>query len=562
MNMHLSNEYKPHDSEVMYNRGSSQNTANTQGLHNITPANMSYAGSNHLGQVLTGEIIQVTPNTVQLLLQDQSVISARIEGNVNLSLHSTMSFEVSNTQGHNLLLRPLYLNTANNQTLLKALDAAGIPKNEKTIELVSKQMESNQPIDKNTLQRIYHDISEYPQAKVSDIVALRELGLPVNENNLTQFNACMNLKETFSNSLAQLEQQIMAVVNELSASGQPERVTSFLQELAKAFEGLTAQSGQQGQQTNNVFIHNGAPDSVVMPEGQPSQSVVIAKGQPPHNVVIVEGQPSQSIDTLQGQPSQSIVSSEGQPSQSIDTPQGQLSQSSVVPQDQGLESVGTVKEQEEIERRVKQLFEKNLVWDTGEMADESKDVLKSYVKQLYNKVMSTTEKLAQIDVSKFPEAEQLQKSASQTHNQVRFLNDLNQSIMYLQIPLKASETLKDGHLHVYARNKKLSSSQDEVTALIHLDMEHLGPVSVYVSLRDNHIGTKFYLQDEETIDLIGQHIDMLSKRIKDRGYDFHAEMTQVKNDYDPKKVLKNEMGFTDEGMKDSCIGQYSFDVRA
>ena len=51
---------------------------------------------------------------------------------------------------------------------------------------------------------------------MSDIVALRELGLPVNENNLTQFNACMNLKETFSNSLAQLEQQIMSVVNELS----------------------------------------------------------------------------------------------------------------------------------------------------------------------------------------------------------------------------------------------------------------------------------------------------------------------------------------------------------
>lgn len=562
MNMHLSNEYKPHDSEVTYNRGSSQNAVNTQGLHNVASVNMSYTGSNHLGQVLTGEIIQVTPNTVQLLLQDQSVISARIEGNVNLSLHSTMSFEVSNTQGHNLLLRPLYLNTANNQTLLKALDAAGIPKNEKTIELVSKQMESNQPIDKNTLQRIYHDILEYPQAKVSDIVALRELGLPVNENNLTQFNTCMNLKETFSNSLAQLEQQIMSVVNELSASGQPERVTSFLQEIAKAFEGLTAQSGQQGQQTNNVLLHNGTPNSVVIAEGQPSHSSVTPEGQPSHSVVIAEGRSLGSVVITEGQSSHSSVTPEGQPSHSSVTPEGQPSHSGVTPEGQALDIVGTVKEPEEIEKRIKQLFEKNLVWDTGEMADESKDVLKSYVKQLYNKVMSTAEKLAQIDVSKFPEAEQLQKSATQTHNQVQFLNDLNQSIMYLQIPLKASETLKDGHLHVYARNKKLSASKDEITALIHLDMEHLGPVSVHVSLRDNHIGTKFYLKDEETIDLIEQHIDMLSKRIKDRGYDFHAEMTQVKNDYDPKKVLKNEMGLTDESIKDSCIGQYSFDVRA
>ena len=50
-------------------------------------------------------------------------------------------------------------------------------------------------------------------------------------------------------------------------------------------------------------------------------------------------------------------------------------------------------------------------------------------------------------------------------------------------------------------------------------MEYLGPLDVYVAMQYEKVSTQFYLQDEEMLDFINEHMDLLTKRLADRGYD-------------------------------------------
>ena len=36
-----------------------------------------------------------------------------------------------------------------------------------------------------------------------------------------------------------------------------------------------------------------------------------------------------------------------------------------------------------------------------------------------------------------------------------------------------------------------------VSALLHLDMENLGPMDVYVAMQNNRVNTHFYMQDDD-----------------------------------------------------------------
>ena len=101
---------------------------------------------------------------------------------------------------------------------------------------------------------------------------------------------------------------------------------------------------------------------------------------------------------------------------------------------------------------------------------------------------------------------------------ISFLNQLNDLYTYVQLPLKMMDQDAHGELYVYTNKRKLAAREGEVSALLHLDMAHLGPVDVYVQLKENQVSTRFYLPDEEMLDFIAAHMDMLNARLEKRGY--------------------------------------------
>ena len=62
-----------------------------------------------------------------------------------------------------------------------------------------------------------------------------------------------------------------------------------------------------------------------------------------------------------------------------------------------------------------------------------------------------------------------------------FLQQINQTYVYIQLPLHLRQgEHKTGELFVYTNKKNLARKDGQVSALLHLDMEHLGPLDVWL----------------------------------------------------------------------------------
>lgn len=142
---------------------------------------------------------------------------------------------------------------------------------------------------------------------------------------------------------------------------------------------------------------------------------------------------------------------------------------------------------------------------------------------------------------------------------IDFMNQLNQMYAYVQLPLHLSQGDAHGELYVYANKRSLADNGGKISALLHLDMEHLGPVDVYVMLEHSKVNTRFYVQDEEMLDFLAAHMHILTERLAERGYDCSFSMTARGEEQDPaansgiRPILDQEKGV--------LVTQYAFDVR-
>jgi hypothetical protein len=116
-----------------------------------------------------------------------------------------------------------------------------------------------------------------------------------------------------------------------------------------------------------------------------------------------------------------------------------------------------------------------------------------------------------------------------------------------------------GDLYVYSNKKHMASDDGSVSALLHLDMNNLGPLDVYVRMTDMKVSTNFYMADESCIDLIMEHIDELTARLNKRGYQMSYQVL-------PSEDLKSENRAVDALLqaddKMTTISSTSFDARA
>jgi len=86
-------------------------------------------------------------------------------------------------------------------------------------------------------------------------------------------------------------------------------------------------------------------------------------------------------------------------------------------------------------------------------------------------------------------------------------------------------------------------------------------VDVYVQMKDANVSTRFYLQDDEMLDFINDHIHILTERLEKRGYHMTCQMTvREGTDTEDKNVVLQEL--LNENSNRPALVSYSFDVRA
>lgn len=130
---------------------------------------------------------------------------------------------------------------------------------------------------------------------------------------------------------------------------------------------------------------------------------------------------------------------------------------------------------------------------------------------------------------------------------------------YVQLPLRLQQGNAHGDLYVYTNRKNLAGKDGAVSALLHLDMEYLGPVDVYVAMQKNKVNTKFYVADDGMLDFLEAHMDLLTDRLQKRGYDCSMSM-EIRGEKD-SDASKEGLGPILGQEKGVALAQYAFDVR-
>ncbi|MBQ7678943.1 MAG: flagellar hook-length control protein FliK [Butyrivibrio sp.] len=185
---------------------------------------------------------------------------------------------------------------------------------------------------------------------------------------------------------------------------------------------------------------------------------------------------------------------------------------------------------------------------------------KQNVESFYSRLNDQASRLTQTLTAALGADAKVTQSASNLQNNIDFMNQLNQMFNYVQLPLRTADGTAHGDLYVYANKKRKFQPGESISAVLHLDMEQLGPLDVFVQMTDTKVRTSFYVADDETIDLISAHIGELDKRLAERGYNcetrlmLHDEMAEDSRDLPVDEML---------AVRDRPVISFtSFDARA
>jgi len=533
------------------------------------------------GDTVSGKIVSITNSedgsrTALIDLGNNSSISAKLNDGMALSNGQSVAFLVRSTASNTLTLSPLFENTAIDPNTLKALTAAGVEINDKSIYMVSKMMENGMSIDKESITNMMNTVNSYPTSDAGTLVEMRSLGIEINDNNIQSYEAYKNYEHQVLGEMTSIMEELPGAFDGLSASGNIQSANQLYGEILQVITG-----SDTNPQTSQTITEQAQP----MAGDSTSQEAVISQNNPKE--VITEGN-NAAANVANGESQAAVLNEEhltfGQdfvsrlndltPKQALELQNmlengnNKLSDKQVADilkaisdeyansanDPSKLEAFNKLFSTDDFKKMVKNQMSSQWLIKPEEVDD------KENIEKLYNRLNEQTRQMAHVLEKTLGQDNPLTKSAQIMQKNIDFMNELNQMFSYVQLPLKMANQNAHGDLYVYSNKKHQRAEDGSVSAILHLDMEHLGPIDVYVKLSGNNVKTKFYVADDSVLDLIGANIDKLDERLTKRGYTMEAKMMlHTDMDTDSKDAAVDEML---DIKKLPLISYTSFDARA
>lgn len=182
---------------------------------------------------------------------------------------------------------------------------------------------------------------------------------------------------------------------------------------------------------------------------------------------------------------------------------------------------------------------------------------KEGVREFYEKLSEQTQAFQRMISQHVKEDAPLARSASQLQDNLNFMNEVNQTYAYVQLPVKLSQQNVNGELYVYSNRKQEKNSEDGLSAFLHFDMDHIGSMDISVMLQGKNVDAKWYLESPETLELLSNNIHLLEQRLAAKGYQCNVNFeSQERTVNFVEDFLKKDVSTGGE------VHRYSFDVRA
>ena len=570
----------------------SEKITGTKGVENLVSSLKSLTK----GNIFEGTVSSMKNGRVTLALAGGSQISARVDGKVSLSVGQSMFFQVKSNDGTQIAIRPFVVDgNGVNYTLMQALSAAGLPTQSNYLSMVNRMMQEQMPIDKNSLQQMARLVNANGTIDVQTLVQMNKLGIAITPENAAQFENYLGDR-----------QAITAAIDDL------------INELPTAMQGTDMPEGELRQMNAQVLsiVTENIPDvlggaaqaeaaqaEVVQAEAVQAENPLLAAAEaaqqgipwPHEEAVVTEDALGQNAEAVKQEdaavPGTQADNAVLQEKETV--PPAEHSLEAVLGKEQltnlnallgkltGQEKAGYTFQQSAVSvlKDLQHLLQSDFPVDREHLqklldSDAFKSLVKDALEQqwtikpeeltgsnqinkLYEKLDNQMNRMADVLKATGQESTNFQQMAADIRSNVDFMNQINEAYTYVQIPLKMSGQNASGELYVYTNKKALAEGDKDLTAFLHLDMEHLGPTDVSVRMRGKEVSTNFYLENDEAYDLLEQHLPVLEEKFKSKGYNCKISVTnEAKHVNFVEDFLKKDQPSAGQ------LHRYSFDMRA
>lgn len=483
--------------------------------------------SKQSGQSITGEVILRNESEILISLGKNQLLQAKFEGNMSAEPGQLLTFMIKSHNNNKVVLSPLFENLNQNPTISRAINAAGMPETGTMVQMVKTMMEEGMPVDRQSIYQMNRILNANPKADIQSLVQMHRLQLPVTEENIIQFEAYKNYTHQLSNGLMDIvdtvSQTFLPQNSDLMQAQMP-LYTQVLELLTQSEEAMEIKSDAVPEEWNQNVEKN------LLPEAE-------------HMELMKHMEQAGFSEKFLNETMKAPMSG-GEILRHIN----QMLKNEVLPVEK--DKLLHFLDSEPFKNLLKNEVIKQWFMPPEEVAQENS------VDRLYERLNSQIKQLNQIVSQTTKTDTPFAKTVAQVAGNIDFMNQLNQLFTYIQLPLKMYDKETSGELFVYTNKKNLASKDGAVSALLHLEMAHLGNVNVHVSLLNQKVSTKFYLQDAAALDFIAERIHILSERLKRRGYTMSAEFLPTD---EPKSVMEEILS---QNKNISVLANYSFDARA
>lgn len=569
-------------------------TAQEQAVKTGTQQLTGTLSSLQSGNVFEGTVTDISDGQVLLTLANGEKISARLEGQIQLRLNQAMFFEVKSNTQTQIAIKPYLNGDSSNPTLLKALMQAGMGVTTDNLGMVRTMMEEQLPIDKNSLNQMMRQLAMFPKAEPSVIAQMNKLGIPVTEANVQQFS---NYKADTAAIMKELENVLEQLPKSIAGEGDTagQMTAKNMQLMDILFGGEKIEQSQDAGAKAQELLAKTADGSVTIKSGE-QQAADIAKELQQILSTAEDGMQQTSAAGEGIQQADAAKQAEGR--QMPAATQGSLGEilgkegaASLEQQLKALETDGkqvlldkngnlkTGMSAEDFLKNLNQLFKENefpqkealfKLFSGKEYQTIFKKAVenqwylepqetgsKETVEKLYNRLQTQMNRLDEFIKQAGSGTEGLQKAVADVRGNIEFMNQINQIYNFVQLPLKMNGQNVNSELYVYTNKKNPRDMDGELSAFLHLDMDHLGSTDISVKMKGTAVKTNFYMADDASYELILAHAEELAERLENKGYQCQIEVKSEEKDMDfVEDFLKHDMPSAGK------VYRYSFDVRA
>lgn len=556
------------------------------------------------GSVFEGTVSSVKNGKVTLALSDGQTITARLSGKVPLSQGTPMFFQVKSNDGATIEIKPYTgAGSGGNPILTNALTEGTVPVTERNLAMVDAMMKEQMPIDKQSLLNMARIANMNPGVDITTVVNMTKLGIPVSlemaaqfENYMTDEHAILQEMDQAMNELAdlagssdltpdqavQMNHKILSILlPEQTAAGESVNTEGQIETGGQTTaEGQILTDGRLGAEEQTVNGEQTTTAGQAIQEGTGGQAIgeVLSDQQFSSLGRLLQNIPSLVestklfpeameqdifIDTLEDESVAQNLMTEDAAWKAVDgktaldknlTVSDFLrTVSQILSENNGMasQSIQKLFGSDAYKSLLRNVMEQQWLIQPEALKQEKK------ISQLYEKLeqqMRQVEdalKEAGVTKTRFPE------TAVEVRGNIEFMNQLNQAYTYVQVPLKMSGQNANGELYVYTNKKNLRDPDAELSAFLHLDLEHLGSTDVSVKMQHRNVKTNFYMADDASYDLVEKYLPVLEQKLKDKGYQCTITMTK-----EEKKVSFGDDFLRKDMPQTGTLHRYSFDVRA